>query len=313
MFWSATVTTQGDKKFFFDWYPTLNWLQSEIENWRVQFVNEAKEAEEHQESCEYLVACCERALGKAQKYFQEADNTPIVFAAVVLDPTKKMLWFEQLWQEGNAEQRTWPDEVLNKVKALWRSDYKPQTTTESIHSRPRATPASSDARRSGAASLNHKDIEDVMLERLHDFKRVKLDRSSSQVDALDEYLLQDPLVAYENNEIDVLHYWYTQRLSQPELAKFAFDTLALPLMSDDNERAFSAGRDLITYRRNGLKSDLIEASLCLRSFYGPPQPWKDEKGKEQPAFDDEKVIEKDYNKSQAIKRASEADSDVQEL
>ncbi|KYG42638.1 hypothetical protein M433DRAFT_40555, partial [Acidomyces richmondensis BFW] len=53
----------------------------------------------------------------------------------------------------------------------------------------------------------------------------------------------------------------------PGLAKMAFDVLSIPLMSDNNERSFSSGRDMITYRRTRLRSDIIEACQCLRSWY----------------------------------------------
>ena len=42
-------------------------------------------------------------------------------------------------------------------------------------------------------------------------------------------------------------------------------------MSDDNERSFSSGRDMITYRRTRLKSDSIEAYQCLKSWYVTPK------------------------------------------
>lgn len=51
----------------------------------------------------------------------------------------------------------------------------------------------------------------------------------------------------------------------------AFDILVIPLIADDNERSFSSARDLITYRRNRLKEDIIEASECLHNWYGRPQ------------------------------------------
>jgi len=64
-----------------------------------------------------------------------------------------------------------------------------------------------------------------------------------------------------------LQYWYERRFTQPELATFAFDCLARPLISDDPERSFSAGRGLITYRRSNLEGDIIKAFICLRSWY----------------------------------------------
>ena len=41
-------------------------------------------------------------------------------------------------------------------------------------------------------------------------------------------------------------------------------------MSDDYERSFSSGRDLIYYKRSRLLSDVTEACTCLRDWYGKP-------------------------------------------
>lgn len=41
-------------------------------------------------------------------------------------------------------------------------------------------------------------------------------------------------------------------------------------MSDDCERSFSSGRDLVHYKRSRLFSDVIEACRCLRGWYGKP-------------------------------------------
>ena len=67
----------------------------------------------------------------------------------------------------------------------------------------------------------------------------------------------------------------------------------IPLMSDDPERSFSSGRDLITYRRSNLHDDIIEACSCLRSWYGPPVQARASKAGEA-AFDDEDEIEEQY-------------------
>ena len=65
----------------------------------------------------------------------------------------------------------------------------------------------------------------------------------------------------------------------------AFDVFSIPLMSDNNERSFSSGRDMITYRRTRLRSDIIEACQCLKSWYGVKE---DE-------FDSEEALEKDMD------------------
>ncbi|KJZ74785.1 hypothetical protein HIM_05902 [Hirsutella minnesotensis 3608] len=41
-------------------------------------------------------------------------------------------------------------------------------------------------------------------------------------------------------------------------------------MSDECERLFSSAKILLSDRRSRLKIDIIEASECLRSWYGPP-------------------------------------------
>jgi hypothetical protein len=72
----------------------------------------------------------------------------------------------------------------------------------------------------------------------------------------------------------------------------AFDSLAVPLISDNPERSFSSGRDMITYRLSQLTSDIIEAYAFLRSAYGPPS--KDRSSSiPVPAFDNVDEVEVD--------------------
>ena len=59
--------------------------------------------------------------------------------------------------------------------------------------------------------------------------------------------------------------------SQPDLARFAFDMLALPATSAECERVFSSAKLLITASRNRLLPDIIEANECLRSWFGKPE------------------------------------------
>jgi hypothetical protein len=74
-------------------------------------------------------------------------------------------------------------------------------------------------------------------------------------------------------------------------------------MSDEDERAFSAGRDLIGYRRSCLQADTIEN--CLRSWFGPPS--------KEAAFDsEEELVQYEYKKKgdisslRAVEEHSEA-------
>ena len=64
-------------------------------------------------------------------------------------------------------------------------------------------------------------------------------------------------------------------------------------MADDNERSFSSARDLITYRRNRLKEDIIEASECLHNWYGRREASVDVGGKADTVDHEEADIEAD--------------------
>jgi hypothetical protein len=135
--------------------------------------------------------------------------------------------------------------------------------------------------------------------RLREYKRLKVTSTSTStendtlVSEFNEYITSDPLPdpSYAggsfNSDIlpfDCLQWWYNRRKQWLNLSRIAFDSLTVPLMSDNPERSFSSGRDMITYRRSQLTSDIIKACAFLRSAYGPPS--KDRSGSILvPAFD----------------------------
>jgi hAT family protein len=55
--------------------------------------------------------------------------------------------------------------------------------------------------------------------------------------------------------------------TQPDMARFALDMLAIPMMSAECESYISA-KYLITNSHNRLNPDIIEASECLKHWYG---------------------------------------------
>lgn len=133
------------------------------------------------------------------------------------------------------------------MKELWKDHYTPAPATVV------------------ASTIVQNDQDDLYI-RLHNHKRVCLTPNATpSIDQLDKYLATD--LVPEHVDHHPLRYWYERRFTQPELAKFAFDCLAIPLISDDPERSFSAGRGLITYRRSNLENDIIKACICLRSRY----------------------------------------------
>ena len=66
-------------------------------------------------------------------------------------------------------------------------------------------------------------------------------------------------------------------MTQPDLARFAGDMLAIPAMSAECERVFSSAKHLITDARNRLNPDIIEANQCLKHWFGKAEEEKDSK------------------------------------
>lgn len=62
--------------------------------------------------------------------------------------------------------------------------------------------------------------------------------------------------------------WWRERGEHlyPTLAVMAYDLFAMPAMSSECERAFSSAKRLISEQRYNLKSDIIEADQCIRSW-----------------------------------------------
>lgn len=142
--------------------------------------------------------------------------------------------------------------VRGFVEKLWDSEYKPSDVKPAPQ----------------AAGHVPSSVRDSPFARQAEAKRLKLTRSPTSVDELTAYLALDPL---DEEAVDPIQCWIERRYQFPNLPKMTFDTLAIPPKADDDERSFSSARDLITYRRNRLKDDIIQASECLNNWYGRPQ------------------------------------------
>jgi hypothetical protein len=176
----------------------------------------------------------------------------VYYAAILLNPTLKTAKLREMWS-NNPDTAPWVSQVEEYVKAMWRTQYKP-------------------ANRASTTCQRLYD-EDSAFSRLSSAKRLRLDAPSEPLDALDAYLSIDP-EPFEKDDtgqaFDVIGWWQRRQHTYPGLAQMAFDVFGVPLMSDNNERSFSSGRDMITYRRTRLVNDVIEACQCLRSWLMVP-------------------------------------------
>jgi len=65
---------------------------------------------------------------------------------------------------------------------------------------------------------------------------------------------------------DVLAHWRMNQGRYPLLSKMARDILTIPLSTVASESAFSVGGRVLDAFRSSLKSDTVEAVICLRDW-----------------------------------------------
>jgi hypothetical protein len=179
-----------------------------------------------------------------------------------LNPTLKNQWYHQVWNESD-DKRAWIQAAVGAVKELWIEEYRGKF----------AGGAPVPTHISKAPELKEKSFTSV-----RNHKRLKLRQSDAKlshelpsVDHYNEFITADVIGLKDDEEFDPIQYWNERYHSQTDLARMALDVLAVPPMSDECERLFSSAKLLLTDRRSRLRMDVIEASECLRAWYGRPE------------------------------------------
>ena len=261
--YTVSIEAQGDNKTLADHFPILHWLPDQINISKQDPEKEAKaqRRKEQQDVFKYLTGCAEASWQKCEKYYQLEDESAAYYAAIVLNPTLKFEWLEQIWKDRpEAQEGKWLEKVKKKAFDLWRDEYYGKSSQSTQHQ----------------AKKQHEQPVDEISQRFiqfHDFKRLKINQSSStppRVDLFKQYCETNIYTLAEGAHFDVIQYWQERWDSQPDLARFALDLLAVPPASDGCERLFSSTKLLLTDQRSRLKMDIIEANECLRSWFGPP-------------------------------------------
>ena len=167
---------------------------------------------------------------------------------------------KRLWLEGGPSKKDIG--VKGLVRELWEEEYKGKYgPSPAIEANPR----------SGKDSSQSKN-PDNRFGGLHKHKQLgPKPRVSS--DRYMAFISTD----CEDGKTDALEFWNARYGAQPDLARFALDMLAIPMMSAECERVFSSAKHLITDSRNRLNPDIIEASECLKHWFGKPVEEVDQK------------------------------------
>ncbi|OBS15743.1 hypothetical protein FPOA_13469 [Fusarium poae] len=207
-------------------------------------------------------AAAEVAWQKCEKYYNKADESPAYYAAISLNPSLKNQWYYQVWN-GSDDKRAWIQAAVGAVKELWVDEYKGKFA----HGAPVPTHV-----------FKSPEPKEKSFTSVRNHKRLKLrhtDPHSSpelpSTDHYNEFITTDVIGLNDDEEFDPIQYWNERYHSQTDLARMALDVLALPPMSDECERLFSSAKLLLTDHRSRLRMDVIEASECLRAWYGRPK------------------------------------------
>ena len=74
-------------------------------------------------------------------------------------------------------------------------------------------------------------------------------------------------IPLSDENTDPLEWWKVNKVQFPNLSWMAQDYLAIPATSVPSEESFSAGKNLITDKRNRLAGKTIRTCMCLRSWW----------------------------------------------
>ena len=231
------------------------------------------------------------------EYYCKVDESAAYYAASILDPTYKWAWFEEHW--GNDEvKKVWLEgdpakhEIGAKglVRELWE-EYKGKYSPDS---------ASTDSNsRTGKDSSQRKNPDD-RFGGLHRHKQLGA-KPRASIDRYTAFISTDR----EDKETDALEFWNARYKTQPDVARFALDMLAIPMMSAECERVFSSAKHLLTDARNRLDPNIIEANECLKHWFGKPQ---EEMGPKSEALE-EVAEEEEVATTEYTKKDDESDVD----
>jgi hypothetical protein len=88
-----------------------------------------------------------------------------------------------------------------------------------------------------------------------------------ETDEFENYAYSEPTVIPDPKTFNPIAWWNDAKAIYPSLHLYAFDTLAIPVMSAECERVFSSTKKLVTPERNRLAEEIIEASECLKNWW----------------------------------------------
>jgi hAT family C-terminal dimerisation region len=173
-----------------------------------------------------LRQCIELAWEKLDIYYSLTDRCPVHLVAIILDPRRKMKYFEKKW----ATRRDWIQSAKAKVVEFW-GDYQ-------------TVPAPDDAPID--PELQAEESVEMSLDDWV-FSDLSHKDGNDEYNELEEYL-NAPILSVrlmngekdtDGKSFDILMWWKGNESIYPSLSRMAFDILSIPAMSTEAERIFS--------------------------------------------------------------------------
>ncbi|KAK3146444.1 hypothetical protein QOZ80_3BG0266230 [Eleusine coracana subsp. coracana] len=97
-----------------------------------------------------------------------------------------------------------------------------------------------------------------------DWEEVQNVQQMRTTSELEEYLSKETVPV--GASLNILEHWKVHSTKYPILARMARDILAIPASTVASESAFSTGERVISDYRSSLKSDTVEALICLQDW-----------------------------------------------
>ena len=196
-----------------------------------------------QEQPPFILQGVRLALAKLEEYWKMIDDTPVVIAAFVMNPTYKWTYLRRKWT--GAKEKKWLEKAYKEVQDI-RDTYKLQAISKSAVTLAQST------------TTNYDAIDSFLRPPPSE---IEADDASSR----DEYERYCALPPIETDNI--FKWWIDNSKEYPQLSQMAQDLLSIPAMSTECERVFSGGEDLIRDKRNRIGEDSVEANECLRAWF----------------------------------------------
>ena len=191
------------------------------------------------------------AWDKLKKYYTFTDDTTAYFAATVLNPTKKLVYFEYNW--ANTSMEVWIDLLVAKLKDIWTTNYKTWDTADGPQPTSWNQQTLSLANSAWSRFMNSQHMP------------------NPSDDELSRYLAEPVLHLAEDVfglRFRALDWWTSdeQQRKFPCLSRLAFDLLSIPPQSVEIERVFSSCKDTMAPKRARIKVGTLEKVQLYRSW-----------------------------------------------